>query len=73
MDNSASDELRPEYEESLLRQGERGKYAARYAAGKNIVRLEPDVAAVFPSDKAVNDALRFVMRVAEDARRIAGG
>ena len=36
----------------------RGKYAERYAEGVNIVRLDPDVAAVFPDDVSVNEALR---------------
>jgi hypothetical protein len=38
--------------------GVRGKYAKRYARGSNVVRLEPDVAKVFPTAEAVNDALR---------------
>lgn len=32
--------------------------AARYAAGPHVVRLAPDVATAFPSDTAVNAALR---------------
>ncbi len=51
------DELRPEYEETLLKNGIRGKYAKQYAAGTNIVRLEPDVAAAFPTEKSVDEAL----------------
>jgi hypothetical protein len=38
--------------------GLRGKYAKRYARGSNVVRLEPDVAKVFPTAEAVNDSLR---------------
>jgi hypothetical protein len=38
--------------------GVRGKYAKRYARGSNLVRLEPDVAKVFPTADAVNDSLR---------------
>jgi hypothetical protein len=38
--------------------GVRGKYAKRYARGSNVVRLEPDVAKVFPTAEAVNDSLR---------------
>ena len=38
--------------------GVRGKYAARYAQGTNVVVLDPDVAEAFPTPKAVNDALR---------------
>jgi hypothetical protein len=38
--------------------GTRGKYAARYARGSNVVVLDPDVAAEFPTAEAVNAALR---------------
>ena len=34
--------------------GIRGKYAARYARGSNVVVLEPDVAEAFPTARAVN-------------------
>jgi hypothetical protein len=37
-------------------------YAAKYAAGTNIVRLEPDVFAVFPDSESANAALRMVRR-----------
>lgn len=40
--------------------GARGKYAERYASGTNVV-LDPDVAAAFPSERAVNEALREQM------------
>ena len=60
------DELLPEYD---FRGGERGKYAARYAAGTNVVVLDPDVAAVYPTAEAVNAALRAL---ADVARRQAG-
>ena len=65
-----NDELRPEYDETLLKNGIRGKYARQYAAGTNIVRLEPDVAAAFPNEDAVNEALRFVLKLMEDARHL---
>ena len=48
-----NDELRPEYDETSLKNGIRGKYAEQYAAGTNIVRLTPDIAAVFPSNGTV--------------------
>lgn len=38
--------------------GVRGKYAARYREGTNIVRLDDDVAAMFPNSAEVNEALR---------------
>ena len=67
---SLDDELRPEYDETLLKDGVRGKYAERYRRGTNLVRLDPDVAAVFSDEGAVNEALRLVISVAEDASRI---
>ena len=58
------DELRPEYDmKSLLKDGVRGKYAKRYRAGANLVLLEPEVATAFPNEKAVNDALKLVMKL----------
>jgi hypothetical protein len=57
-------DLRPEYDmKSLLKGGTRGKYAARYRAGTNLVLLEPEVAKAFPNEKAVNDALKLVMKL----------
>ena len=43
--------------------GQRGKYAARYAEGTNVVVLAPDVAAMFPDSIAVNEALRTFVRM----------
>ena len=105
-----NDELRPEYDETLLKNGIRGKYAKEYAAGTNIigltpeqteevrealeaakkvwealeavekvwkaleaagtniVRLAPDVAAAFPNEEAVNEALRSVLKIVDDAK-----
>ena len=59
------DDLRPEYNETVLKDGMRGKYTARYQAGTNLVLLAPDVAAVFPTSEAVNEALRLLMQVAQ--------
>jgi len=59
------DELRAEYDLSqLLKGGVRGKYVDRYNAGTNVVLLAPDVAQAFPTESAVNEALRLVMRMA---------
>lgn len=44
--------------------GTRGKYAERYAEGTNLVLLDPDLAALFPSSEAVNRALRALAEVA---------
>jgi len=60
------DELRPEYDlTELLKGGVRGKYVSRYRAGTNVVVLAPDVAQAFPTEEAVNEALRLVMRLAQ--------
>ena len=64
-DDDSDLELRPQYDFS---KGIRGKYAARYREGSNVVVLDPDVAATFKTPQAVNDALREVMRA-----RGAGG
>lgn len=57
-----NDELSPEYDETLLKNGIRGKYAERYTADTNIVKLDPDVAAAFPNEEAVNEALRSLLK-----------
>ena len=43
----------------------RGKYAARLVAESNIVRLDPEIHAAFPTSKAVNKALAGLLRVAK--------
>ena len=52
--------------------GVRGKYAARYAAGTNVVVLAPDVASVFPDAESVNDALRALVQIARKSGKTAG-
>ena len=66
-----NDELRPEYDETLLKNGIRGKYAERYAAGTNIIKLDPDVADAFPNEEAVNEALRFILKVLDDSKHLS--
>ena len=46
--------------------GVRGKYAARYRQGTNVVVLDPDLARLFPNSSSVNKALR---RIAEKAEK----
>lgn len=60
------DELRPEYDFAQLQGGVRGKYVDRYNKGTNLVLLAPDVAAAFPTEAAVNEALRLLIRIAKD-------
>jgi hypothetical protein len=60
----AHDELRPEYDFASMPGGVKGKYAARYREGVNIVKLDDDVFSAFSDAKAVNDALRSLIRIA---------
>ena len=59
------DELRSEYDEetlrTLLKNGIRGKYVDRCRQGTNIIKLDPDIAAAFPTEQAVNTALRKLL------------
>jgi hypothetical protein len=57
--------MRDEYEFSPeeLAQGIRGKYAARFAAGGNLVSIDPDLREIFPTAEAVNQALRAMASV----------
>ena len=65
------EELRREYDLAKLKGGVRGKYAARYRAGTNLVLLSPDVAAYFPDEQSVNTALRTLIHAAKGPLRRA--
>jgi len=59
-----ADGLRPQYDlRELLKEGIQGKCPSRWREGTNLVLLAPDVAEAFPTEKAVNDALRLVIRL----------
>nr|WP_200892228.1 hypothetical protein [Aliterella atlantica] len=60
------DELQPEYDLKSLKVRKLGKN--RKSFGSTIVRLEPDVAQMFPSADAVNEALRLLIRVMRDSQ-----
>ncbi len=68
VESEEEDDLRPEYDFSQLRGGVRGKYVERYREGTNLVLLDPDVAAAFPDARAVNDALRLLLREKQSPR-----
>jgi hypothetical protein len=55
------DDLRPEYDFSKLKGRVVGKHYAQATAGVTMVVLESDVAAAFPTGRAVNKALRSVL------------
>ena len=58
--DASNGDLPPEYD---FRGGVRGKHAARYAAGTNVVVLDRDVVATFPNAAAVNEALRALVQI----------
>ena len=55
----AHDELRPEYDLKKLRVRKFGPARKQFG---NFIKLEPDVAAVFPDDVTVNEALRCLIQ-----------
>ena len=67
MKKAKRDELRKEYHREDLGRGVRGKHLKAYQAGTNLVLLKPEVAAAFPTDEAVNEALSSLIKVAEHA------
>ena len=57
-------ELRDEYDLSTMTIVAKGRYAPGRRVGNNVVVLAPDVAQAFPTDDAVNEALRLVLQIA---------
>ncbi len=59
------DELRPEYDFSKLKVVARGP--GRRIPPATTVTLAPDVAKMFPTSEAVNEALRLLARAAKES------
>jgi len=68
-----TDDLRPSYDPALFKGAVRGKYYERYMAGTNLVLIQPDLFARFPSGEAVNDALRTLLRRKNRTRSTKNG
>ena len=66
------DDMRPEYDFASMKGGVRGKYARRAREGTNIVVIEPEVADAFPTEQAVNEALKGVLNTARAVRSTGG-
>ncbi len=64
VETEMGDELRPEYDLRNLRVRKLGP--GRRSFGE-VIRLEPDVAEVFPNAESVNEALRFLIRVTRES------
>jgi hypothetical protein len=65
--------MRPEYDFASMKGGVRGKYYGPYRKGTNVVLIDPDVAAAFPTEDAVNEALRGILGTARAVRRPRSG
>ncbi|HEY9725444.1 MAG TPA: hypothetical protein V6D50_03260 [Chroococcales cyanobacterium] len=63
------DDLRSEYDLKSLRVKKLG--SGRMSFGGTTVRLDPDVAEMFPNADAVNEALRFLIRVMQENQALA--
>jgi hypothetical protein len=70
--NHPKDEMRPEYDFASMPGGVRGKYVERLRRESNVVVLEPDVAAAFPTGQSVNAALRGMLDTARTVRSHGG-
>ncbi|MDB4698613.1 hypothetical protein OAF45_00555 [Candidatus Latescibacteria bacterium] len=66
-----ADELRPEYDLRSLRVRKMGPDRKRF--GNYTIRLEPDVAEIFPDSESVNEALRFLIRVTREKKPVVPG
>ncbi|MEX2660351.1 MAG: hypothetical protein WD227_00425 [Vicinamibacterales bacterium] len=65
-------DMRSEYDFASMSGGVRGKYYQRAREGTNIVLLEPEVAEAFPTEQAVNAALRGVLNTTRAVRDTGG-
>ena len=68
VETDINDELRPEYDLRNLRVRKLGPGRKSFGG---VVRLEPDVAEVFPDAEAVNEALRFLIRITKENRPVS--
>lgn len=66
-DPDLDDDLLPEYDFSDAVQG---KHHLAYREGTNVVFLDPDIAKVFTSSEAVNEALRLLLTLAREQAQL---
>jgi hypothetical protein len=66
-----ADELRPKYD--LKRLEVRRLGPGRKSFGGEVIRLEPDVAELFPNAESVNEALRFLIRITKSSKPMLEG
>jgi hypothetical protein len=68
----AADDMRPEYDFASMKGGVRGKYARRARESTNIVVIEPEITDAFPTEEAVNEALKGVLNTTRAVRSTGG-
>jgi hypothetical protein len=67
-----TDDMRSESDFASMKGGVRGKYVRRAREGSNIVVIEPEVTDAFPTEQAVNEALKGVLNTARAVRNTGG-
>ena len=70
--HTPADDMRPEYDFASMKGGVRGKHAGRAREGTNIVLIQPEVADAFPTEQAVNEALKGVLNTTRAVRNTGG-
>ena len=65
-------EMRAEYKRSDFANLERGKFFKEASKGTSVALIEPNLAKAFPTSEAVNEALRGLLALADEAARITG-
>jgi hypothetical protein len=68
VETDMNDELCPEYDLRSLRVRKLGRGRKSFGG---VIRLEPDVAEVFPDAEAVNEALRFLIRITKESQTVS--
>jgi hypothetical protein len=56
------DEMRRDYDFASMKSGIRGTHYQEYRKRTKVVLLKPDVAEAFPTEDAVNEALRGILK-----------
>ncbi len=72
IENRNHGDMRPEYDFASMKGGVRGKHYGEYRKGTNVILLKPDVAEAFPTEDAVNEALRGILSTTRAVRRTGG-
>ncbi len=66
IETDMDDELRPEYDLGSMQVRRVGP--ERESFGRLAVRIEPDVAEIFPDAGSVNEALRLLIRITREGK-----